>query len=94
MLDILLIIIAFIVGGACLGMCSLRVAHGDGQSWWSMVAFQQTYGARSFSSEGFWPAAGDSRSCRHMAVAAALARPAPRRMTASLDGWSSGAGTR
>jgi hypothetical protein len=94
MLDILLIIIAFIVGGACLGRHSLRVARGDGQGWWSRIAFQQTYGARSFSPGGFWPAAGDSRSCRHMAVAAALARPARRRTTASLDGWSGGTGTR
>jgi hypothetical protein len=90
MLEILLVIIAIVVSGACLGRSALRLVRGNGSGWQSMVAFQQTYGAQSLPVGGFWPARGDFCSCRHMAVAAALARPAPRRMTASLDGWSSG----
>ena len=90
MLEILLVIIAIVVSGACLGRAVLRVVRGDGGSWRSMAAFQQTYGAQSLPVGGFWPALGDFCGCRYMAVAAALARPAPRRRAASLDGWSSG----
>jgi hypothetical protein len=94
MLEILLVIIAIVASGACLGRSALRVVRGEGWGWQCMAAFQQTYGAQSLPVGGFWPALGDFCGCRYMAVAAALARPAPRRRPESLDGWSSGAGTR
>jgi hypothetical protein len=94
MLEILLVIIAIVVSGACLGRLARHVARGDGLSWQSLATFHQTYGAQRLPVRGFWPAMADLCGCRYMAVAAALARPAPRRRTASLDGWSSGAGTR
>ncbi|MBA3481576.1 MAG: hypothetical protein H0T51_07155 [Pirellulales bacterium] len=90
MLEILLVIIAIVVSGACLGRAALRVVRGGGRGWQSMTVFQQTNGAQSSPVGGFWPAIADFCGCRYMAVAAALARPAPRRRTASLDGWSSG----
>jgi hypothetical protein len=94
MLEILLVIIALVVSGACLGRSAWRVVRGDARGWQSMAAFQQTYGAQSLPVAGFGPALGDFCGCRYMAVAVALARPAPRRRPDPLDGWSSGAGTR
>jgi hypothetical protein len=88
MFDILPVIIAFVLG-ACLGLAGRVVVRGDRHGWPSTIALQQTYGARCFQSAGVWSAAGRTCSCRFLAVAAALARPAPRRNTALLDGWSS-----
>ena len=101
MLDVLLVIIAIVLGGACIGRLGLSAARGDGLSWRSMVTFQRTYGARSYRAREFWPggflpgaAPGSFFGCRDVAVVAALARAAPNRATASLDGWSNGDGLR
>jgi hypothetical protein len=92
MLDILLVIIAIVVGGACVGRWGLSAVRGGCSSWHSMGTFQQAYGTRSYWPGGFSPGMTPRsfRGCRYSAVAAALARPAPKWSTASLDGWSGG----
>ncbi len=101
MLDFLLVIIAIVVGGACVGLSGLSGVRDGIWSWRSIDAFQQTYGAQSFRASGFWPGSflpgagsGSFFGFQYPAVAAALARRASNRTTASLDGWSDGTGLR
>ena len=87
MLDILLVIIALLMGGVCAAVGS-RQAFG-GSRWFraGMLAFQQAFAACSFRL-GAVP--GSWFGCRRAAVAAMLARPAPQRAACYLPDRYSG----
>jgi len=86
MLDILLVVLALVVTGACVGRWRLRFAARGGVVDQVVGMIQQAYAAQGFRVGG---PPGGTCGCRPFAIVAALAGPAPQRRPASLDGWSS-----
>jgi hypothetical protein len=83
MLDILLVIIAILTGGACVVEGSRRLYGDDRWLQLGMRAFQQAFAARNFRPGA---APESSLSCRRAAVAVALDRPAPQRAACYATG--------